>query len=42
MKKLLVFACVAGMSAPAFCGSDLEKLDSRINESGAVIPQYRR
>jgi hypothetical protein len=39
MKKLAVFACVAGMSAPAFCASDVEKLDARINDSQAVIQE---
>jgi lipid-binding SYLF domain-containing protein len=39
MKKLLVFACIAGMSAPAFCASDAEKLDSRINDSRTVIQE---
>ena len=39
MKKLLVVACIAGMSAPAFCASDVEKLDSRINDSRTVIQE---
>jgi lipid-binding SYLF domain-containing protein len=39
MKKLLVFACVAGMTAPAFCASDVEKLDARIKDSRAVIQE---
>jgi SH3 domain-containing YSC84-like protein 1 len=39
MKKLLVVACIAGMSAPAFCASDVEKLDQRINDSRTVIQE---
>ena len=39
MKKLLVFACIVGMSAPAFCASDVEKLDARINDSRTVIQE---
>jgi SH3 domain-containing YSC84-like protein 1 len=39
MRKLLVFACIAGMSAPSFCASDVEKLDARINDSQAVVQE---
>ena len=39
MKKLLVLACVVGMSAPAFCASDVQKLDQRIDESRTVIQE---
>ena len=39
MKKLLVFACIAGMSAPAFCASDVEKLDARIDDSRTVVQE---
>src|SRR5271154_2122033 len=39
MKKLVVFACIAGMSVPAFCASDTEKLDTRINDAGTVIQE---
>ena len=39
MKKLLVVACIAGMSASAFCASDVEKLDGRINDSRTVIQE---
>ena len=39
MKDLLVVACIAGMSAPAFCASDVDKLDARINDSQTVIQQ---
>jgi len=39
MRKLLVFACIAGMSAPAFCASDVEKLDARINDSRTVVQE---
>jgi SH3 domain-containing YSC84-like protein 1 len=39
MRKLLVFACVAGMTVPAFCASDTEKLDTRINDARTVIQE---
>src|ERR1700756_5847297 len=39
MKKLLVVACIAGLSASAFCASDVEKLDQRINDSRTVIQE---
>jgi SH3 domain-containing YSC84-like protein 1 len=39
MKKLLVVACIAGMNAPAFCASDVKKLDARINDSQTVIQE---
>src|SRR6201993_1181913 len=39
MKKLLILACVAGMSAPAFCASDVKKLDSRIDDARTVIQE---
>jgi lipid-binding SYLF domain-containing protein len=39
MKKLLAFACIAGMSAPAFCASDVQKLDARIDDSQTVIQE---
>ena len=38
MKKLLVFACIAGMSAPAFCASDVEKLDG-VDDSRTVVQE---
>ena len=39
MRKLFVFACIAGMSVPAPCASDAEKLDTRINDSRTVIQE---
>jgi SH3 domain-containing YSC84-like protein 1 len=39
MKKLLVFICVAGMSAPAFCASNTEKLDARIDAARTAIQE---
>ena len=39
MRKLLVLVCIAGMSAPAFCASDTEKLDARIDAARTVIQQ---
>ncbi|MBV8674970.1 MAG: lipid-binding SYLF domain-containing protein [Acidobacteriaceae bacterium] len=39
MKKLLVLACIASMSAPAFCASDVEKLDARINDARTVLQE---
>src|SRR5262249_32649889 len=39
MKKLLVLVYIAGISVPAFCASDVEKLDARINESRTVIQE---
>ena len=39
MKKVIILACIAGMSAPAFCASDVEKLDGRINDSRTVIQE---
>src|ERR1700756_5966093 len=39
MKKLLVVACIAGLSASAFCASDAEKLDARINDARSVIQE---
>ncbi|MBV8115712.1 MAG: lipid-binding SYLF domain-containing protein [Silvibacterium sp.] len=39
MKKVFILACIAGMSVPAFCASDVEKLDGRINDSRTVIQE---
>ena len=39
MKKLLIFICVVGMSAPAFCATDAAKLDDRINSAKSVIDE---
>ena len=39
MKTLLAFACIAGISVPAFCASDAKKLDARINDSRTVIQE---
>jgi lipid-binding SYLF domain-containing protein len=39
MKKLLILLCIAGMSTPAFCASDVEKLDSRLDNARAVIDE---
>jgi SH3 domain-containing YSC84-like protein 1 len=39
MKRLLVMLCIAGMAVPAFCASDVEKLDSRIDSARAVIDE---
>jgi SH3 domain-containing YSC84-like protein 1 len=39
MKKLLVFACIVGMSAPAFCASDVDKLDARVDAARTVIQE---
>jgi len=37
MKKLLLMLCIAGIATPAFCASDVEKLDSRIDSARAVL-----
>jgi lipid-binding SYLF domain-containing protein len=39
MKKLLMLGCIAGMSVPAFCASDVGKLDSRIDAARTVIQE---
>jgi len=39
MKRLLLMLCIAGMATPAFCASDVEKLDSRIDSARAVLDQ---
>jgi SH3 domain-containing YSC84-like protein 1 len=39
MKKLLLMLCIAGMATPAFCASDVEKLDSRIDSARAVLDE---
>src|ERR1700688_1453110 len=39
MKKLLILLCIAGMSTPAFCATDVEKLDSRLDNARAVIDE---
>lgn len=39
MKRLLVMLCIAGMATPAFCSSDVEKLDSRIDSARTVIDE---
>lgn len=37
MKRLLLMLCIAGLATPAFCASDVDKLDSRIDSARAVI-----
>jgi SH3 domain-containing YSC84-like protein 1 len=39
MKKLLIFLCIAGISAPAFCATDVAKLDDRLSSARAVIDE---
>jgi SH3 domain-containing YSC84-like protein 1 len=39
MKRLLLMLCIAGMATPAFCASDVEKLDSRIDSARAVVEE---
>jgi SH3 domain-containing YSC84-like protein 1 len=39
MKKLLILLCIAGMSTPAFCATNVEKLDSRLDNARAVIDE---
>jgi SH3 domain-containing YSC84-like protein 1 len=39
MRKLIVFACLAGMGVPAFCASDTEKLDARVDAARTVIQE---
>jgi SH3 domain-containing YSC84-like protein 1 len=39
MKRLLVVLCIAGLATPAFCASDAEKLDSRIDSARAVLEE---
>jgi lipid-binding SYLF domain-containing protein len=39
MKRLLLMLCIAGMATPAFCASDVEKLDSRIDSARAVLDE---
>ena len=39
MKKLLILLCIVGMSTPAFCASDVEKLDSRLDNARAAIDE---
>jgi len=39
MKKLLLMLCIAGMATPAFCASDVEKLDSRVDSARAVLDE---
>ncbi len=39
MKRLLLILCIAGMATPAFCASDVEKLDSRVNSARNVIDE---
>ncbi|MBV8632146.1 MAG: lipid-binding SYLF domain-containing protein [Silvibacterium sp.] len=39
MKRLLLTLCLAGMAVPAFCASDVEKLDSRIDSARNVLDE---
>jgi SH3 domain-containing YSC84-like protein 1 len=39
MKRLLLMLCFAGMATPAFCASDIDKLDSRIDSARAVLDE---
>jgi SH3 domain-containing YSC84-like protein 1 len=39
MKRLLMVLCIAGLTTPAFCASDVEKLDSRIDSARSVIDE---
>jgi lipid-binding SYLF domain-containing protein len=39
MKRLLVMLCIAGLATPAFCASDVDKLDSRIDSARAVLEE---
>jgi SH3 domain-containing YSC84-like protein 1 len=39
MKTLLVVICIATVSIPAFCASDTEKLDARIDAARTVIQE---
>ena len=39
MKRLLLMLCIAGLSTPAFCASDVDKLDSRIDSARAVLDE---
>jgi SH3 domain-containing YSC84-like protein 1 len=39
MKKLLILICIAGLSTPAFCASDIEKLNSRLDSARSVIDE---
>jgi len=39
MRKLLLLILVAGMSVPAFCATDMQKLDDRVSSARQVIDQ---
>ena len=39
MKKLLVLLCAVGMSVPAFCATDVAKLDDRLSSARSVIEE---
>ncbi|HZD49506.1 MAG TPA: lipid-binding SYLF domain-containing protein [Silvibacterium sp.] len=39
MKRLLILLCIVGISTPAFCASDVEKLDSRLDNAKTVIDE---
>ncbi|MBV8116064.1 MAG: lipid-binding SYLF domain-containing protein [Silvibacterium sp.] len=39
MKRLVVVLCMAGLATPAFCASDVDKLDSRIDSARAVLEE---
>ena len=39
MKRLLLMLCIAGLATPAFCASDVDKLDSRIDSARAVLDE---
>jgi SH3 domain-containing YSC84-like protein 1 len=39
MKRLLMVLCIAGLATPAFCASDVEKLDARIDSARSVIDE---
>ncbi len=39
MKRLLILICMAGMSVPAFCATDMAKLDGRLNAARTVLDE---
>jgi lipid-binding SYLF domain-containing protein len=39
MKRLLVMLCIAGLTTPAFCASDVDKLQSRLDSARGVIEE---
>jgi len=39
MKRLLILICIAGMSVPAFCATDMAKLDARVNSARTVLDE---